>query len=252
MLLLLLTSTAIAQAPLPDGPLARAEQPLRVRRYVKVVGGGPVWPRWRKRSGPIEAWVFPDWQILQYRTWKARQLLSEHRFDAHGDLRSHTTYGSDGAPTAVTLHGLGDEAETLDVSAWSTLDVFPLTTRSAVPPTATGPHRHWDGSTYTVTLSVFPEDSDDPLTDTFRTRLARECGCTLIDRHSAWVDGRAGVRYRVEIPDLDTPVRGDVWAFSQHGHLVVLTAVQNDDRDARRTARALLALMRWQEPREPK
>lgn len=230
----------LAQAQ-PDLPFPRADDALMERRFSRLVGDGPAWGSGRNRSGAVQAWIFSDGVVEHAVISTARGAFEERRYDASGGLLT-TAQWRDGAPAEVVVHV--PEEVAFDPSGWAAHTLPGAVVRAPAP--ADGVYLAW---------SVIPGEGD-PLSDGFRDGLAERCACRLEDRTTAWIEGRAGAQYRVQVLDPVAPWTGEVWAVAGAEGTLMITALVRSDADgapvegmgALATGRAMAALVRWGSP----
>jgi hypothetical protein len=161
---------------------------------------------------------------------------------------SATFYSDAGQPLGALTWAEGRPArydpivpdlDPVDVSAWVPVAAHGLAL--AAP---------GEGTAWSVgggALSVDRYAPGDVTADAYRDALAAGCACRVVDRHSAWLDGRAGVRFLVELPGPDGGRRGEAWAFPVDDAVVALAATWPvDDPGAHAALRAMVALATWE------
>jgi hypothetical protein len=239
---------------IPDAPFPRHGEDLVVKRYSRVDGDGPLRPRTRNANGPIEAWTFPDGTIEHYARYERRTLIAEHRFDATGQPLTTTRF-VEGAPIEVDVHGAA--TTTVPVGSFSEHHLGGAALRAPGAPVTTGDVSVWASDEGWFRMRWLPASSD-VFTDAFRDGLAAECACTLLDRTTAWIDGRPGVRYLVRMPDRDRPLEGEVWAVPTDGVTLLVSflarhadGADRGDLSARMAlGRAIVSMLRFEEAPE--
>jgi hypothetical protein len=246
----LLLAAALAA---PDAPLVREEAPIKSsQRYMKVDLGPPAIARWRNSKGTYEVWAFRDGQVEHFRRWDGRKLAEERFFDAVGDAFV-TVAWAEGAPTEVTVHGLGGD-RVVDTKTWTDTALPGLTLRAPSPELGADGTLAARTSEGVFRAAIGPEA--DVRSDAFRDGLAETCGCRVVDRATAFVDGRTGVRYLVELPDPDAPAVGEIWAVPVPAGTLVATwtaaAPASPAELSMRlaTGRAILALAHWEQKKK--
>lgn len=249
----LAVTVAVAAA---DRPLVRAGQTAKPARYAKVTPGPPARAR-NKGGGAFLAWVWRDGVVEHYHQYDRRGALVETRqFDGHGEPVA-TVAWVDGAAARVVVHAGARDAE-LDVRTWTEagLPTAAPVIRLRLPDTARTPDANGldvalpGGGELRVRVLSGPSAVDS---DAFRDGLAETCACVLIDRTTAFVDGRPGVRYLAERWDVHHPAIGELWAVSTPEATLFATwfvpGVSPEDLGgwARATAsgRAAMTLARW-------
>ncbi len=222
----------------PDQPFPRLEERIRDRSYGEVRGEGPVYGRYRRRSGPIHGWTWPDGVVEHYERLEDGRLVEVRRFGPSGKPLSAVVFGAQGTPVSVKI---GDND--VDVSGWGVRTVAGVTLMApGVPETVDGAVT-WSAEGWSVTALAFAEAAD-PFSDAFRDALASHCGCTLLDRTTTWLDGRPAARYQVRLPDAGVPQVGELWAVQSAEQLLLLASVA-DNRETLVTGRAVAALLDW-------
>ena len=248
MMIVLWTTLTLAAGP--DAPFARIGDEIKVRRYDRVTKVPPIRARWRRRSGTVEAWVFPDGVVEHFRRYKRRKVVSEHRFDSAGAPLTSVALGDNG-PTEVMVHGPDDQA--IEVSGWVSHELAERVFLLPVPPSETNDN----GASWTLedgTFTVEQVESANPFDDTFRDDLVATCGCRLIDRATAFIDGRPAARYRFRLPDVNAPEEGHLWALpvsAEQGAPLLLmlwrTQVGPNPESNLALGRAMIALIKAKE-----
>lgn len=246
-------AVAVAAA---DRPLVRADETTRAARYAKITPVGPARAR-NKGSGAYQAWVWRDGVVEHYERYDRGKLVEARQFDGLGAPVATVTYTS-GVATQVRVHAGATDAE-LDVASWTEArlpSAAPLV-RLTLP--AAGKPLWPDGLEVPLAgggelrVRVVPGPSE-VASDAFREGLADRCACLLVDRTSAFVDGRAGVRYLAERRDVYHPAIGELWAVSTPSATLLVSffvpGVSPEDLGgwARATAvgRAAMTLARWE------
>lgn len=243
MSLLLVT---IALAGGEDRPLARQGEALQERLYARMLGTegeGPVQPQYRRRrSGDFLVWEFEDGQVQRYQRLEGGEAVEERAFDASGHLLTTTTW-SKTLPTSVVVHTA--ERLELDTSSWMARVVGDARVFAPGPGSPRpGGGLRWvlDGGRAEVWLAP----AADLTSDAWRDGLTAGCGCTVLDRVTAWVDAVAGVRYRLAVPGAEPQVI-DVWAVPREDATLLLSYAVDADGDpggVMAPGRALAALVR--------
>ena len=255
MWIVVVVAAAVAAA---DRPLVRADETPRAARYAKITPVAPARAR-NKGGGAYQAWVWRDGVVEHYQRFDRGKLVEARQFDGHGMPVATTTYTA-GAPTAVTVHA-GDTDAAFDVTAWTEarLPAAAPVVRLVLP--GPGDPLGLDGVEAALPgggeLRVRIVPGPTPVgSNAFREGLADRCACLLVDRTSAFVDGRFGVRYLAERRDVYHPAIGELWAVSTGDATLLVSffvpGVAPEDLGgwARATAagRAVMTLARW-EPR---
>lgn len=230
-------------------PLPHAGEVPELRWYGQVSEvGGLVVGRWRRRKdGEHELSVLPDGSVVRW--WhRTAQAEEDHQRDAAGRAWATTRWVA-GSPVAVTLHGPTDEP--IDVAGWS-WTALPgggaVWTPSGASSTDDGAAGPLLGGRWTASLRT----ATDPTAPAFGEGLLDGCRCALVDRGTAWLDGRPAVRHALRVP-APGALPGDpgdtfveVWAAPVAGGLLVLTWTLGGAPDlaaAARAARVLPALV---------
>lgn len=237
----------------PDRPFPRQGETVRVRQYAKVEGEPPI-ARWRNKAGAFEAWTFPDGTVEHYRRYDKRVLVEERLFDATGGPLATITYEAE-TPVEVVVHGRSDRA--VPARGWE-----PYLYEGAVLRVPGEPVVEADGaSAWAIGAGALRlrtlDDAADVWSDDFRAGVGEACGCVLLDRTTAFVQGVAGARYLVRLPDPDRPLLGELWAFPHRGRTLLIAFLApagpdpvGVDDPALRLAegRAIVSLVSWEKP----
>ena len=242
MIWLVLAPMAAASA---QRSLPRVDEALQTRRYwaVEVDASGTARPRWRNRRGKHQCWTWPDGVAEHCHTYDGRKVVEHVYYDASG-RRVITATLEDGAPTEVTVHGLVPAV--VPVGDWVEHPVGPL---QLLAPTADGDR--WSVADGELRTATTPAGDESVFDDRFRAELQAWCACVVEDRTSAWIDGVAGVRYRIRHPHPSSPSVGEVWAVPKGDQVVLIGFVVPGgpglSEVERRLAggRATVALARW-------
>lgn len=219
-------------------PLDRAGEVPEVRHYAKLdtLPDGSVAGRWRRKAdAEFEVWELPGGTVVRYRRKVRGRVVEDHLFDAAGGPLVTVTLD----PARATLATV--PAREIDLSAFAPRPVPGGTLglpADAVP-------REGGGVSLPVLggqLEVWTEPAADVLSDAWRDGLLAACGCRALDRATAWIDGRPGVRYRLLLPG---PAREavELWAvpLPEATWLLAFRAPAGDDAVAAvLPARALL------------
>jgi hypothetical protein len=199
-------------------PLVRGQVPEEAL-YDKIadLGDGRVEGRSRRRrDGSYALWELPaSGTVVRYEALQNGKVAEEHLMDAAGYPLA-TVFFADGAPQKATVTGSTQE---LALTGWTRQKVPGGTALlPAAPQERSGGGARADALGGTVDVWIEPTAAD-PFSDPFRDGLLAGCGCFVVDRASAWIDGRAGVRYRLLLPGAAAaggPARDavDLWAVS--------------------------------------
>jgi hypothetical protein len=156
---------------------------------------------------------------------------------------------AEGLPAEVVVHGHAERI--VDVKTWADLTLSGVVLRlpASAKPDENGVIAVPIGEG-TLRVSIGP--AGDPFSDAYRDGLAETCGCRVVDRTTAFVDGRAGSRYLVAVADPDRALLGEVWAVPFAGGTLLATYLAPgtleatpDPRDVLAEGYAALALARW-------
>jgi hypothetical protein len=264
------TAIALANPASPDAAFFRRDDALAARRYAKISEGhGPAHARGRG-GGDYQTWTFRDGVVERYQRFKGSRLIETGDFDAYGQRVATVTYGA-AVPAQVVV--AGHQPHPVDVSSW--------VEHKLAAPAAPGA-RH--GSTLLLRVPAAPDGSPaegappgpavwtlpegifrasmapeaDVFSDSFRDGLLAGCGCTVVDRSTAWIGGRVGARYLLDVPDAGAMRVGEVWAVPfPGGTLVAGFSAPRADADPLGTSdlgaplavgRAIVAMARWETP----
>lgn len=201
----MLLATAVA------GDLGRHTETVKVTRFARLDGDGPVTGRWRNRSGAHLAWHFPDGQIEHVETYDGRTLQTTRTFSADGRPEATVDWGA----STVTVH-LAPPVQ-VSLAGWVPFPLGPVTMQapSDLVPGAEGT---WAGAG----LSVARQDAADPFAPAFSEEVASACGCAVEARRTVWIAGRPAVQLRLARPALAAdlvalPLGESLWVFSVAG-----------------------------------
>lgn len=163
----------------------RQDESLRVTRYKRLEGEGPVVGRWRNRSGDFLATRFADGQIEHVDVFEGKTLKQTRLF------------GADGRPEA-TVDWIADAAVvhfappvTVPLVDWISVELAGLALR--LPPGMTESGSRWTAEHLVVAL----EPAADPFAQTYADELVAGCGCELEARRTLWLAGRPAAHFRL-------------------------------------------------------
>ncbi len=235
MWLLLLTMTAHAN---PDRMLGRVGDRLRLSTYATVEGDGPAFARWRRSSGSIRAWTFNDRQIERFVRYDNRQPAEAAWFNIPGDRVATAVY-EDGEPTTFTV--TWPAMDPVDVSDWQSQTKAGLT----FPAPATGDDDRWPQGDGEVSVAmVLP---GDPGEDAYRDALEVGCGCLVVDRNPAYIEGKSAVRFRLRLVHTGEPRFAETWVLPVEDSNLAFWAVwPESDPSALAVMRAMVSLATWE------
>jgi len=225
----------------PDRVLGRVDDRLRDRSYATVEGEGPVRGRWRRRSGDIVGRVFPDGVFEQYTRRDAGTPEFTLWFSAAGTPIGRLEY-SEGEPSAFTA--LSPDRAAIDVSSWQTVDTPLVTLRAPEPAQGEDNRLLWRVGDGRIELGAL--EPVDPMDPAFADQVAAGCGCDLLDRHTAWLDGKRGIRLLLDVPNGGPGERGELWAIpTDDAVLTVWATWPIGEPSAHATLRALVSQATW-------
>jgi hypothetical protein len=243
-----LAATAWADPP-PSATapeLLRLRQPVRTVRYTTATfrDGQPPSLRGRGRSGPIEAWVWPDGTAARVQRASGRGASEVRWYDPSG-LPWVTVHLERGDPVDAVSHQYPDVA--IDLAGWTSATVGPAAVRGPGVARVTADATHWgDGAHWTARFVAGAIDVGAP---GFAEGLSEGCGCVLTDRTTALAGQTAGVRFSVALPRPTQSEIGELWAFPRTDGVLVLswTAPRSDDPTHPELApgRIAVALLEW-------
>jgi hypothetical protein len=243
MLLPPLLSAALAAEPdVEPNDTAQGGVVLEEQRYARLDGDDdePARPRWRRRSsGDFVVWSRPDGTVQRAHTLGRGHLLRDRHYDLLGVPSVSIAYDGD-RPTEAVVH-LASPV-TLDLSTWEPYPLPGVTLHAPAAP-VDGALAAGEGR-----FRVFTAPAADVYTDAFRDEVADGCGCWVVERTATWVDGRPGVRVRLEAVALGPAEQTDLWAVpTDDGTWVATYTVPPTDDPDRALAygRALVGLVRW-------
>lgn len=221
----------------PSLPVLRVAEPLRDRRYQSVIEGPPPYPSRRASQGPIHGWTFPDGALEHYERLERGKVAERVRYDALGQ-RVSVVHLTAGAPVDVVIG-----ATTLPVAAWSVHQLGGASVRAPADARLDDTRLLWFKGDERAGAQWLDEPAD-LLSDAFRDELALFCGCVLVDRWAAWVDGAPGVVYRARMSDLGAPAEAHIWAVSRPAGTLLLTSIAPPEQPGT-VAPAMVALVEW-------
>jgi hypothetical protein len=209
-----------------DPELLRYTQRVSPTRFQRAEDrpGRPPSVRGRGRTGPIEAWTWPDGTVARYRRYSGRQPSEDHHFDRAG-IPWVTVHLARGAPERAVVHTWPEVA--VPLAEWSPQVVGPIEVRGPGPAAADG---RWDAPDGVLHASWIAGGAE-PASAEFADGFAEGCGCVLTERTTALLDGRPGVSWRLDVPHPTAPQIGEVWAFALEEGVFVLVwhAPRSDD-----------------------
>lgn len=215
MLLAMLPLTALAG---PDLPFVRLDEALYPRQYVRVVGDGPAWGRYRRKKGDVHAWLFPEGHIEHFHRFEGRERVETRRYTNIGKPLS-TAHWSAGRPLDVTVR---DTTWTTD--DWVLTELGPWTLFTPDPPSEQdGSVTRW--RTEDWELAVQLQDKTDVFAEDFASELARTCGCRLTHRDVAWIDGTPAAEYHAVLPDPLQTFQVLAWAVPSGSRTLLMSFV---------------------------
>ncbi len=194
----------------PDEPFPRRDEPVVVRRFQRVDGARA---RYRNSKGSFEVWAFPNGDIEHYRLWDRKKLVEQRWFNALGDPLVSVNY-VDMNPIVAIVHG--GEDHSVAVEHWVDTSFGPW----RIPAPNADQAGSWDLPELHA-QSTWTTDVLDVWSTPFQQGLLLGCACILLDRTTAWVDGRIGARFILHAPSASDPQLGEVWAVpSPEGTLI--------------------------------
>ncbi len=243
-----LTATAWADPP-PSAAapeLLRLRQPVRTVRYTSATfrEGQPPSLRGRGRSGPIEAWVWPDGTAARIQRATGRGASEVHWLDPSGLPWVTVHLDRAGAIDAVS-HQYPDVA--VELAGWTAATVGPATLRGPGAAAVTADDARWgDRTGLTARFVAGPINIGAPA---FAEGLSEACACVLTERTTALAGSTAGLRFSVALPRPGRSEIGELWAFPNADGVLVLswTAPRSDDPTHPELApgRVAVALLEW-------
>jgi len=198
--LLGLIGALAAHAGDPAGLAAFAPRPLwqagdtpRARNHHRIVEwDGRVYGRSRtRRRARYTLWSLDDGTVVRLEERERGQVVLRRRFDPLGMPLTTVKTPRDGWPSVV-VHGVPDRE--IGLSGWDDHALVGATVPLPTPPLAD------DSGAWVLGGEVaFWHDpaSADVTSDGYWEGLVAGCGCDLIDRTAAWVDGHPAVRFRL-------------------------------------------------------
>ncbi len=208
MIVLMCLSTLAGARELP-----KAGEVPRVRLYKRLIDdGGPVRGRFRRSSARWWLWELRDGTVVRAQLREGGAILEDRRFDAAGwPLAAFREPGPEAGSVPRVVVQTVPERE-LVLSGWARQDI---PGGSVLAPLAPLP-REGGGAQLLVlggALDVWHDPSRANVYGAdFREGLLGACGCVLVDQTATWVDGKPGVRFRLEVPDRGEVDLLDLWA----------------------------------------
>jgi len=208
--------------------------------------GGPVRPRWSRRSrSTYRVWQFPDGVVE--RSWRRErgEVVEERFFDLQG-WPTETLHYDEGIPTDGIVHLAEPVQRSFEGFAPHALHGARLFTPAAPVDGAFG----LAGGRFRVWTDVPGVDVQAP---DYPEAWLRDCGCVLVERQPAWVDGEPGVRLRFRTLSLDAPDVAYLWAVPREGATWLASyRVQDSEQPDADLApgRLVLRTARWLPPPE--
>ncbi len=193
-------------APQDDLSFGRHGQRSEPRWYARLDDmGGPVRPRWSRRTrSTYRVWAFPDGVVE--RSWKrARGEVVEERFFDLLGWPTETLTWEDEAPQVGTVH-LADPLE-MPYEGFTPHELQGA--RLFAPSLPVDGAFELGGGRFRVWTHEGGVDVQAP---DYPERWLQDCGCVLVERQPAWVDGEPGVRLRLHTLALDAPDVAYLWA----------------------------------------
>ena len=228
----------------PEREMGRVGESLRVRSYATVDGDGPVRGRWRRSSGDIVGNVFPDGVFERYTRRERRVPQQTFYYNAAGVSIGEVAY-TDGVAATFTV--TSPAPASVDVSAWEQAQHHGLSLTAPSPTSSDDQSTTWQIGAGRVEVLQLP--AEDPTTEAFRISVEQSCGCLLLDRHTAWIDGRSGIRLLLDVPAPGRGERAEIWAIPTDEHLItVWGSWPLEDSSAHTLLRAMVSLATWESP----
>ncbi|MEO0599907.1 MAG: hypothetical protein AAF211_00630 [Myxococcota bacterium] len=198
-LIMVLGAWATEPAELDDfapGALWRADD-VPTRRYyrrIRQYDDGTVRGRSRsRRRARFQLWSLDNGVVVRLDEQLRGRLVRRRRFDPFGQPLTTVERPRDGWPS-VTVHLVPDRE--IGLSGWEDRGV-----PGGTVPLPVDLVDHQAGVETWVLGGRFEVWHDprpaDVTSDAFWRNLVAGCGCDLVDRVTAWVDGRPGVRFRL-------------------------------------------------------
>jgi hypothetical protein len=228
----------------PDREMGRVGESLRVRSYATVDGDGPVRGRWRRTSGDIVGFVFRDGVFERYTRRDRRVPQQTLYFNAAGMSIGELAY-TEGVPATFTV--TTPPLEPVDVSAWQVAEHHGLW--FTAPPATLSDEQSATWQVGAGRVEVVRLAPEDPTTESFRASVEQSCGCLVLDRHTAWIDGQSGIRLLLDVPAPGRGERAEIWAFDTDEALITIWASWPiEDPSAHTALRAMVSLATWESP----
>jgi hypothetical protein len=211
MIALMVGPLALANPDVADAPLFHAGEATRLRLYAKVEEvDGRARARWRrKQDAEFHVDELADGTIVRVRRMARGAVIEDHRYDAGGGRLVTIFYGAGGVPERAVVHSQPEQE--VPLAGW-TSQALPGGTMAAPSTPVDIPGGSVRLEVLDGELDVWTGPAADPLSAGFREGIAAGCGCIIVERAVAWVDGRPGVRYRLLVPDIGPSEPVDLWA----------------------------------------
>jgi hypothetical protein len=165
------------------------------------------------------------------------------RFTATGLPLTRLLEDSNG-PVSVKVYGLAEDF-IFEVNTWEEYTVGDIRLRAPEKPrTEADGTQRWELET--GTLVVGETSKGDPFLDSFSKDFEATCRCTVLDRHTTWIDQKRAVRIIFQRPMESRMQYGTLWLLPTQDKLVAIqwTASSGDLRGRPlATGRAMVALI---------
>lgn len=239
----------------PESPFARRGETPQPRRYERWEADPPARVGGRSAAGAIEAWTFRDGVVehARFEDPRTRLLMESRSFNDRGEPLVTARF-REGRPWDAVIHGIGDH--TVSIADW-----IPQRLDGAVvlgPPGAVVADGLTAWPTPKGTFYAQVSGPADVTSDLFRDGLATTCGCALVDRSTAYIDGKPGVHYLARIPDGTTALVAEIWAVPFQGGTLYANFVAPqagpefpgpDLAESLAYGRAMVHLIQWEKQR---
>lgn len=197
-------------------------------------------PRLRKANAPNKAWVFPDGVAARVQVRAGSALAEDRVYSATGDLYAAVFFRA-GSPYEVRVPWEG-AVTAVPVADWALLHDAGAALRLPQGAQLEGGEGRLSASSWRFAWA-WSESPEKVGSDAFFADLSARCGCTVEDRHSVWIDGAWGVRFRAAP---DEGGLAELWAIPR-GDRVFMAAFSGTAAEAP-IGRAIVTQLHWEKP----
>lgn len=223
----------------PDEPaFPRAHDRVRARRYARIIGEGPAWPKTVQKSGPIEAWVFDDLIVEHYHRYERGSLVQSVQYDAHGKLWSQLDWAAGAGPVKATVEG-----RDVPVGGWTAWTLPGASGWGPAGAVASEGGLRWALSGSVLELK-WAEAKTEAFSGAYRDTLFVGCACEPLDFRTLFVAGKPGAHYRAELLAMDQG-KPAVWVTVPVGERTLFATWEGEPGASPDPLYALLATVTW-------